>query len=89
MMDGWTLEKTQSGKSVIAPGPDTSATPYSPPRQVHKRMHDLQSHDQSAERSLFTRTLLPYTAKYPILHAIMTEKDSRRIFYFMTYVSSP
>ncbi|CAM1511313.1 Fc.00g088260.m01.CDS01 [Cosmosporella sp. VM-42] len=27
--------------------------------------------------------LLPYTAPYPIIHAIMTEKDSRRIFYFM------
>lgn len=86
MMDGWTLEKTQSGRSVIAPGPDTTATPYSPPRQVHKRMHELQSSESNAERSLFTRTLLPYTAKYPILHAIMTEKDSRRIFYFMTYV---
>lgn len=30
--------------------------------------------------------LLPYTARFPILHAIMIEKDSRRIFYFMTYV---
>ncbi|KAK7415347.1 putative zinc transporter msc2 [Neonectria punicea] len=28
--------------------------------------------------------LLPYTVRFPILNAIMIEKDSRRIFYFMT-----
>ncbi|KAG5979573.1 hypothetical protein E4U43_006863 [Claviceps pusilla] len=28
--------------------------------------------------------MLRYTAGYPILHAILIEKDSRRIFYFMT-----
>jgi hypothetical protein len=33
--------------------------------------------------------LLPYTAKYPLIHAIMTEKDSRRIFYFMGYAETP
>jgi zinc transporter 5/7 len=27
--------------------------------------------------------LLPYTARFPLIHAIVTEKDSRRIFYFM------
>jgi zinc transporter 5/7 len=30
--------------------------------------------------------LLPYTSRWPLLHAIMTEKDSRRILYFMSYV---
>lgn len=48
--------------------------------------HEHHDHDAAAKRSLFTRTLLPYTAQFPILHAIMTEKDSRRIFYFMTFV---
>jgi hypothetical protein len=29
--------------------------------------------------------ILPYTANLPILNAILIEKDSRRIFYFMAY----
>jgi len=49
----------------------------------HDHSHSHHDHDKSATRSLFTRMLLPYTAKYPLIHAIMTEKDSRRIFYFM------
>lgn len=44
------------------------------------------AHDPSAERSRFTNFMLPHTAKWPMLHTIMTEKDSRRIFYFMRCV---
>lgn len=86
VMDGWTLEKTTSGKSIIAHDGELALdTPYSPPRQMHNTLHSLP-HDTNAERSMFTAALLPYTAKYPIIHAIMTEKDSRRIFYFMMCV---
>ncbi|KAM0426164.1 hypothetical protein ACHAPT_008508 [Fusarium lateritium] len=52
----------------------------------HGHDHDhAHSHDpeKAAKRSLFTRMILPYTARFPILHAILIEKDSRRIFYFM------
>ena len=84
VMDGWTLERTVSGKSVVTPGLNSASTPYSPPRLVNKAQFNI---DENNQRSFFTNALLPYTAKYPILHAIMTEKDSRRIFYFMTYVS--
>jgi len=49
---------------------------------VHAHAHSHS--DEKAERSLFTRTILPYTVRFPILHAILVEKDSRRIFYFMT-----
>lgn len=52
----------------------------------HGHVHAHRTDDGKVERSLFTRTLLPYTARFPILHAILVEKDSRRIFYFMTYV---
>ena len=58
---------------------------------VHDHAHD-HSHatkDHTAKRSRFTGLLLPYTSKYPLLHAIMTDKDSRRIFYFMSYVYCP
>ncbi|KAH7275650.1 putative zinc transporter msc2 [Fusarium solani] len=52
----------------------------------HGHDHDhAHSHDpeKAAKRSLFTRMILPYTARFPILNAILIEKDSRRIFYFM------
>lgn len=52
----------------------------------HAHAHAHADHENSNERSLFTRMVLPYTAKFPLIHAIMTEKDSRRIFYFMGYV---
>jgi hypothetical protein len=32
--------------------------------------------------------VLPYTESWPLLHSIMKEKDSRRIFYFMRCVAS-
>lgn len=60
----------------------------------HGHGHEHHHHDHNPnpntnkERSMVTRMLLPYTAKFPILHAIMTEKDSRRIFYFMAYVTT-
>ncbi|KAI0907285.1 cation efflux protein [Ustulina deusta] len=40
-------------------------------------------HDHSHEFSRFTGLLLPCTSRWPLVHAIMTDKDSRRIFYFM------
>lgn len=49
----------------------------------HGHSHAHRAEDSKAPRSLFTRTLLRYTAGFPILHAILVEKDSRRIFYFM------
>lgn len=55
-----------------------SDSPTAPKPKAHKH-----AHDHSAERSLFTNLILPYTARWPLLHTVMTEKDSRRIFYFM------
>lgn len=83
VLDGWMLEKTMSGKSVMAPAAETDSALYSPKVAT---IHDAAA--KSGERSFFTNALLPYTAKYPLIHAIMTEKDSRRIFYFMTYVQA-
>lgn len=36
--------------------------------------------------SKFSKFVMQYTAHYPLVHAVMKEKDSRRIFYFMTFV---
>lgn len=47
--------------------------------------HHHHHHAQGPSYSTFTALLLPYTSKWPLIHAIMTEKDSRRIFYFMGY----
>ncbi|GAP89053.1 putative cation efflux protein zinc transporter [Rosellinia necatrix] len=48
----------------------------------HGHDHD-HDHHHSHEFSRVTGLLLPYTARWPLIHAIMTDKDSRRIFYFM------
>ncbi|KAK7218789.1 hypothetical protein V2G26_006792 [Clonostachys chloroleuca] len=54
----------------------------------HKHDHDHYhphglAQEQNSERSLFTKLILPHTARFSLLHAIVSEKDSRRIFYFM------
>ena len=59
----------------------------------HDHMHDHDhGHGHHGEvpekRSAFTKMLLPKTASFPLLHAIVAEKDSRRIFYFMVYVNT-
>jgi solute carrier family 30 (zinc transporter), member 5/7 len=46
------------------------------------------SHNKIEARSRLTRMVLPYTESWPLLHSIMKEKDSRRIFYFMRCVTS-
>lgn len=38
--------------------------------------------------SAITRSLMKSTEGVPLLHSILIERDSRRIFYFMWYVSS-
>ncbi|TRX97019.1 hypothetical protein FHL15_002325 [Xylaria flabelliformis] len=52
----------------------------------HGHNHNHSHHDHhhhSHEFSRLTGLLLPFTSKWPLIHAIMTDKDSRRIFYFM------
>ncbi|POS74281.1 cation efflux protein/ zinc transporter [Diaporthe helianthi] len=77
--NGWTTSTT-AGKHLITPVTSSFAEQYEAP----EAQGTDPPHDHSAERSRFTNMLLPYTSKWPILHAIMTEKDSRRIFYFMS-----
>ncbi|TGJ79934.1 hypothetical protein E0Z10_g8841 [Xylaria hypoxylon] len=48
----------------------------------HQHSHEPH-HGHSNNFSRFTGLLLPYTSKWPLVHAIMMDKDSRRIFYFM------
>ncbi|KAJ2907295.1 putative zinc transporter msc2 [Zalerion maritima] len=66
-----------SGKPLITPNLLQKAPAYEAPSPV------APSHDHG-KRSRFTTFLLPYTARWPWLHSVMAEKDSRRIFYFMT-----
>lgn len=47
------------------------------------------SHRRVEARSRFTRMVLPYTESLPLLHSILKEKDSRRIFYFMRCAPKP
>ncbi|KAI0006276.1 cation efflux protein [Xylariaceae sp. FL0662B] len=60
---------------------DAPKTPAYAPPTAHA--HDHHHHGHALGCSKFTALLLPFTSKWPLIHAIMTEKDSRRIFYFM------
>jgi hypothetical protein len=81
----WKAESTPGGRPVLTPTTANFETPstYEPPVAARSRSNSHSGHDHSAERSKFTEMLLPYTARLPLLHAVMTDKDSRRIFYFM------
>ena len=59
-----------------------AAGEYQPPSALNPK----SNHSHAVDRSRFTAMLLPYTEKWPLVHAILVEKDSRRIFYFMVYV---
>lgn len=98
----WRTGSTAGGKPLITPTnasfdaaamyqpPETQSHPHSHHDHGHDHGHDHthghHDHDNAGGRSKFTAMLLPYTSRYPLLHAIMTDKDSRRIFYFMSYV---
>lgn len=79
---GFVSSSTRGGKHVLTPSQASFDIKYDAPAQGVTHVHD---HGSSAERSRFTNLILPFTAKWPLLHAIVTEKDSRRIFYFMRY----
>ena len=53
--------------------------PWYAPEVAHLREHT----------SPLTRYLLTKVQSWPLLHSILAEKDSRRIFYFMRYVRIP
>ena len=56
----------------------------------HHHHHHRHHHEHSPidvvsvqPRSRFTNLILPWVLRWPLLHTIMADKDSRRIFYFM------
>lgn len=77
--NGWKTTATAAGKPLVTPTNASFSGHYKAPEAKLPK----PAHDHSAERSRFTNLLLPYTARWPLLHTVMTEKDSRRIFYFM------
>ncbi|KAK0636585.1 cation efflux family-domain-containing protein [Bombardia bombarda] len=84
----WRTDSTPGGKPLVTPtdGSFDEIHKYEPPAAasgLHTH-HEHSHHDHSTERSRFTNMLLPYTSKWPLIHTVMTEKDSRRIFYFMS-----
>ncbi|KAK0715050.1 cation efflux family-domain-containing protein [Lasiosphaeris hirsuta] len=78
----WRTGSTAGGKPLITPTSENfKSAQYEPPAAPESHCHSHHSH--SVERSKFTTLLLPATERWPIVHAILVEKDSRRIFYFM------
>ncbi len=63
---------------MITPTNTTFEKTYEAPSQLS---HSLSAGDQS----WLTNFLLRHTSKYPLLHTIMTDKNSRRISYYLWY----
>ncbi|KAG9245760.1 cation efflux family-domain-containing protein [Calycina marina] len=56
-------------------------------RHARSHNHDHHIHKPSTPtgpRSRVTSFLLPYVLQWPLIHTIISDKDSRRIFYFMS-----
>lgn len=79
--NGWETTATPAGKPLVTPTNAALSAHYEAPEAKPPKA----AHEHSVERSRFTNLLLPYTARWPLLHTVMTERDSRRIFYFMRY----
>lgn len=84
------------GQILMTPATSTMPVKYQLPEytepahengHAHAHAHS-HAHDGSAEKSFLTRFILDSSTGWPLLHAIVVEKDSRRIFYFMWYVPS-
>lgn len=79
-------ESFPSGAGPYTPSRATfDKSSYAPP-ETSSVVFDQVAAPGSLSR--FTEFVMQYTAHYPLVHAVMKEKDSRRIFYFMTFVPS-
>jgi solute carrier family 30 (zinc transporter), member 5/7 len=54
---------------------------YQPPVNEHHHSHATTA--SVAPKSQFTNFILPLVVRWPLMHTIMADRDSRRIFYFM------
>ena len=84
----WTLFAYQilfTSVSFAATIIDThAALPVSSHYEQHHHQHHAKSHSsEHAQMSRFSEFVLRNVPRWPLLHSILTEKDSRRIFYFM------
>ena len=88
-----------SQTTIRSPSPDPffqkyepAPMAYQPPLSVDVHSHDHHGHDHHhggttplGPRSKVTAFILPFVMRWPLIHTIMADKDSRRIFYFMRY----
>lgn len=59
-------------------------------RHSHDHDHDhAQAPKEIKAPSAITKSLMKITEGVPLVHSILIERDSRRIFYFMWYVHLP
>lgn len=81
--DSWTVITFQAlfiGTSFTATTLDTHSHSLTSARSEHHHHSISTHHDQS---SRFSELLIRSSQRWPLLHSILVEKDSRRIFYFM------
>ncbi|KAL1872808.1 hypothetical protein VTK73DRAFT_1279 [Phialemonium thermophilum] len=77
----WKRDSTLGGRPLITPTDASFGATYEPPVLYDSCQN---RHDSDGGRSKLTDVLLPFMLRWPLLHTIMSEKDSRRIFYFMS-----
>ncbi len=87
----WTLCAFQAmlvGISYIGVQIDRSSNnlPGSTKHNHHQHVHDQHPSRRERNPSKLTAALLNLSQRWPLLHSILAEKDSRRIFYFMRYL---
>lgn len=77
------------GISFAALKRDTHTASSIPSRSSHHHHHSAaKPHSiEHGQMSRFSALLIQSVPPWPLLHSILAEKDSRRIFYFMWYVS--
>ena len=74
------------GFSFAATKLDTHATSSIPLRSDHHHHHHQPTRlkiPEHAQMSRFSEFVIQHVPHWPLLHSILAEKDSRRIFYFM------
>lgn len=81
-----TRDSSHSLASMGSFEPPLNAVNIIPHGHGHSHIHPHAAPIEQP-RSRFTSFILPFVMRWPLLHTILAEKDSRRIFYFMRYGS--
>jgi zinc transporter 5/7 len=70
------LDEKGHNHSYAYPSVHSNPPPLTPRKHAHH-------HNHHHHQSIFTKTMLSWTEDWPLLHSMLVQKETRRIFYFM------